>query len=145
MPLLYYKITAINELGESTEVTGSYEPAAPVAGAHAATHAAGGFDPITGDLDANARVGVRKNSTGSTSRRRRVNFIEGEGVQLTLLDVGASEEVRVTIASPKAGAVADVAGADATDEASAVALVNELKAQMNALLASLRAADKLAP
>lgn len=53
----------------------------------------------TADLDANARVGVRKNSAGSTFERRRINLIEGSGVTLTVADDSANEEVDVTIAS----------------------------------------------
>lgn len=52
----------------------------------------------TADLDANARVGVRKNSAGSTFERRRVNLIEGAGVSLTVADDAANEEVDVTVA-----------------------------------------------
>lgn len=32
MPTLYYKIVAVNQLGESVETTGSYDPEAPEAG-----------------------------------------------------------------------------------------------------------------
>ncbi len=144
MANLYYRITALNALGESVEVTGSYTPAAPSPGAHAATHAAGGSDPLTGNLDANARVGVRKNSTGATATRRRINLIEGDGITLTVADDAGSEEVDVTIASPKAAAVADVTTADATDGATAAALANELKARFNELAAHMRAANQLA-
>lgn len=42
-------------------------------------------------------------------------------------------------------AVADVATADATDPATTMALVNELKAKINALLAAMRTANHLAP
>ncbi len=50
-------------------------------------------------LDATARVGVRKNSAGSTFSRRRINFIEGTGVTLTVADDSGGEEVDVTIAA----------------------------------------------
>lgn len=53
----------------------------------------------TADLDATARVGVRKNSAGSTFERRRVNLIEGSGVTLTVADDAANEEVDVTVAT----------------------------------------------
>jgi len=42
-------------------------------------------------------------------------------------------------------AVADVATADATDPATTMALVNELKAKINQLLAAMRTANHLAP
>jgi hypothetical protein len=62
------------------------------------------LDPAS-DLDNNARVGVRKNSTGDTYERRRLNFIEGSGVSLTVADDSTDEEVDVTISST--GGVAD--------------------------------------
>lgn len=54
----------------------------------------------TGTLSGNARVGVRKNSTGSTHTRRRINFIEGDGLEITIADDSSDEEVDVTIARP---------------------------------------------
>jgi hypothetical protein len=42
-------------------------------------------------------------------------------------------------------AVADISTADATDPATTMALVNELKAKINALLAAMRAANHLTP
>jgi hypothetical protein len=63
-----------------------------------------GFDQ-TVDLDNNARVGVRKNSTGSTFERRRINFIEGSGATITVADDSGDEEVDVTIAA--SGGVSD--------------------------------------
>lgn len=42
-------------------------------------------------------------------------------------------------------AVADIATADATDPATTMALVNELKAKLNQLLAAMRTANHLAP
>lgn len=46
-----------------------------------------------------ARVGVRKNSTGSTSIRRRLNFIEGSNVSITVSDDAGDEEVDITISA----------------------------------------------
>jgi hypothetical protein len=54
------------------------------------------FDP-TVDLDNNARVGVRKNSADPTYERRRLNFIEGSGVTITVADDSGNEEVDITI------------------------------------------------
>lgn len=58
---------------------------------------------LTADQDANARVGVRKNSTGSTHKRRRLNLIEGSNITLTVADDSADEEVDVTIAASGGG------------------------------------------
>jgi hypothetical protein len=50
-----------------------------------------------------AGVKVRKNTTGSTYTRRRINFIEGSNVTLTLADDAGNDEVDVTIASSGGG------------------------------------------
>lgn len=50
-------------------------------------------------LGAIARTTVRKNSGADVGSRRRINFIEGTGVTLTVADDGANEEVDVTIAA----------------------------------------------
>lgn len=63
-----------------------------------------GFDQ-TADLDNNARIGVRKNSTGSTFERRRVNLVEGTGITLTVVDDSVDEEVDVTVAANGSGLV----------------------------------------
>lgn len=44
-------------------------------------------------------VNVRKNSTGSVFTRRRVNFIEGSNITLTVADDAGNDEVDVTIAA----------------------------------------------
>lgn len=44
-------------------------------------------------------VNVRKNSTGSVFTRRRVNFIEGTGITLTVADDAGNDEVDVTVAA----------------------------------------------
>lgn len=49
------------------------------------------------------KVIVRKNSTGSTYRRRRLNFIEGSNVTLTVTDDPTDNEIDVTIASSGSG------------------------------------------
>lgn len=77
---------------------------------HNARHETGGADALSGILDSNAKVGIRKNSAGSTFLRRRVNFIEGSNVTLTVADDSGNEEVDVTIASSGGGG-----GAVATD------------------------------
>ena len=65
----------------------------------------GGGDSFTVNdlLDAVARVKVRKNSGADVGLRRRVNFIEGTNVTLTVADDPADEEVDVTIASAGGG------------------------------------------
>lgn len=45
------------------------------------------------------RVEARKNSAGDTYNRRRVNFIEGANVTLTLADDASDEEIDLTIAA----------------------------------------------
>ena len=47
----------------------------------------------------NARVAVSRNSAATTGTRRRINFIEGSNVTLTVTDDSGNEEVDVTIAS----------------------------------------------
>jgi hypothetical protein len=65
---------------------------------HGDTHAPGGLDPITAPLDTNARVAIRKNSGSTVGTRRAINFIEGNGITLTMADDSGNEEVDVTIA-----------------------------------------------
>jgi hypothetical protein len=64
--------------------------------AHANTHQSGGSDALTGDLDANARVGVMNAGT-LVGTRRRVNFIAGTNVSLNAVDDATNEKVDVTI------------------------------------------------
>jgi len=52
---------------------------------------------ITGSIDSNARVAVRKNSAGDGYTRRRINFIEGTNISLTVGDDSSNEEVDVQI------------------------------------------------
>jgi len=69
--------------------------------AHATTHVSGGSDAITGNLDANARVGVMNAGT-LVGTRRRINFIAGANVTLNIVDDAANEKVDVTINSQSA-------------------------------------------
>lgn len=50
----------------------------------------------TPDPDAVTRVQVRKNSTGSTYARRRLNLIEGTGITITIADDSGNEEIDIT-------------------------------------------------
>lgn len=72
--------------------------------AHQSSHQSGGSDALTGLLDATARVAIRKNTGGAdVGARRRLNFIEGSNVTLTIADDGAGEEVDITIAASGGG------------------------------------------
>jgi hypothetical protein len=50
------------------------------------------------ELATNARVAVQKAGAGPF-KRRKINFIEGSNVTITLADQGGSEQVDVTIAA----------------------------------------------
>ena len=63
---------------------------------HASTHQAGGSDPLTGNLDANARIGVMNAGT-LVGTRRRVNFIAGANVTLDIVDDATNEKVDVIV------------------------------------------------
>lgn len=70
--------------------------------AHKSRHVSGGGDAFAGGdlLDATSRVAVRKNTGGAdVGARRRINFIEGSNVTLTIADDAASEEIDLTIAA----------------------------------------------
>jgi hypothetical protein len=54
-------------------------------------------------LGNNARVAVNKNSGATVGTRRRLNFIEGANVTLTIADDAGNEEVDVTIAASGGG------------------------------------------
>jgi hypothetical protein len=85
---------------ELTGIPSTFTPSA-----HKNSHKTGGSDAfVVADLlDAIARVGVRKNSAGSTFSRRRVNLIEGSNVTITVADDSTDEEVDVTIAATGGG------------------------------------------
>ena len=70
--------------------------------AHASSHATGGSDALTGNLDANARVGVM-NAGALVGTRRRVNFIAGTSVTLNVTDDATNEKVDVTINAASGG------------------------------------------
>lgn len=61
-------------------------------------------------LGNNARVAVSKNSGATTGTRRRINFIEGSNVTLTVTDDAGNEEVDVTIAASAGGGAVDGSG-----------------------------------
>lgn len=66
--------------------------------AHQSTHQSGNSDALTGLLDAIAKTTVRKNTGADVGSRRRLNFIEGANITLTVTDDVPGEEVDVTIA-----------------------------------------------
>jgi len=70
--------------------------------AHQSTHQSGNADALTGNVDANARVNVKKAGV-SVGVRRGLNLIEGSNVTLTVADDAVNEEVDVTIASSGGG------------------------------------------
>jgi hypothetical protein len=92
-------------LGRSTAGTGDPEVIA-VQAPLTITGLALGFDE-TAPLDNNARMTVRKNSGSDVGTRRRINFIEGTNVTLTIADDSGAEEVDVTISSTGGGGVSD--------------------------------------
>lgn len=67
--------------------------------AHQSTHQSGGSDALTGNIDATARTVLRKNSGADVGSRRRINFIEGSGVSLTIADDPGNEELDVVFNS----------------------------------------------
>jgi len=71
--------------------------------AHQVSHQTGGSDALSGLVDANARVTVRKNTGADVGTRRRLNLIEGANITLTVADDAGSEEVDITIAGATGG------------------------------------------
>lgn len=67
--------------------------------AHKNTHVVGGSDAFstTDLLNAIAKTTVRKNTGANVGSRRRINFIEGTAITLTISDDAANEEVNVRI------------------------------------------------
>ena len=78
--------------------------------AHQATHQAGGSDALTGNLDANARVGVMQGGT-LVGTRRRINFLAGSNVTISATDDATNEKVDVTINAQGGGELFCVATA----------------------------------
>lgn len=90
----------VNSLGTALEF-GTIPASSPITNISGATI---GFDQ-TQNLGNNARVAVNKNSGATVGTRRRLNFIEGSGITLTIADDAGNEEVEVTIASSGSGHV----------------------------------------
>jgi len=77
---------------------------------HQAAHQSGGGDALSGNLDANGRLAVRRNTGVNVGTRRRLNLIEGANITLTVADDGVDEEVDVTIAAAGGGGAAVAEG-----------------------------------
>lgn len=92
----YLRVNALNTALEFG-VIGASSPITNVGGASI------GFDQ-TQNLGNNARVAVNKNSGATVGTRRRLNFIEGTGVTLTIADDAGNEEVDITVASSSGAA-----------------------------------------
>jgi hypothetical protein len=69
---------------------------------HQATHQSGGTDALVGDVDANARLNIRKDGT-SIATRRGLNFITGSNMTITAADNSANERIDITLASSGGG------------------------------------------
>jgi hypothetical protein len=90
-------ITATDDAGSeevdiTVAVTGSVTPAA-----HQTSHQSGGSDALTGNLDATSRVNVSRNSGATLATRRRLNFIEGTNITISVADDAGNEEADITI------------------------------------------------
>jgi len=68
---------------------------------HKDSHKTGGADAflLTDLLDSVGRVKVRKNTGADVGARRRLNFIEGSNIGITVTDDPTNEEIAVAIAS----------------------------------------------
>jgi len=90
--------------GDFSGVTGTFhdwnqisnKPTTFPPSAHANTHQSGGSDALTGNLDANARVGVMNSGT-LVGTRRRINLIAGTNVTLNVADDATNEKIDVTV------------------------------------------------
>jgi len=71
--------------------------------AHESTHESGNSDALTGLIDANARVSVNLNSGATVGTRRRINFVEGANIAITVADDAGNEEVDVEIEATGGG------------------------------------------
>lgn len=67
------------------------------------------------DQNGNARVAINKNSGATVGTRRRINFIEGSNVTLTIADDAGNEEVDVTIAASGGGGGGGTTGTTEVD------------------------------
>jgi hypothetical protein len=71
--------------------------------AHASTHASGGSDALSGNLDAIARTNFYNNSTTLFAARRGLDFVPGTGISYTFTDDSANDRILLTITSSGGG------------------------------------------
>lgn len=81
---------------------------------------------IPSTLSANARVAVSKNSGATVGTRRRINFIEGSNITLTIADDAGNEEIDVTIAASGSGTVAKYATSVGNGSATNIVVTHSL-------------------
>lgn len=110
----------------------------------------GAGNPVTLDFDEtvtlgnNARVAVSRNSGATVGTRRRLNFIEGTNVTLTIADDPGNEEVDVTINASGGGGGGSVTSGSATvDFGFAAALEGDI-ASVSVALPSVLSTSEIA-
>lgn len=93
-----FDVLRIPNLDAAKITTGAFD-AARIPNLDASKITTGTIDQarIPTTLDANARVAVRKDSGAVVGTRRRINFITGTNVTLTITDDAGNEEIDVTI------------------------------------------------
>lgn len=110
MATLYYKITAVNELGESVETTGSYDPALPTGG----SIEEGGGTTLTFGSIADGEFLKRSGTTivgaAATTAVRSVAHVSASAsllssAQIVLVDTTSGD---VTLTLPSAAAAAEI-------------------------------------
>jgi hypothetical protein len=112
-PVLYSTNASVTNLTGSGTVSGSLLRASDFSGSHLGISGNAVINgnisgstisgSITMDIDANARLAVRQNSSGTGYKRRRINFVEGSSISISLGDDAANEEVDVTISAQLTG------------------------------------------
>jgi hypothetical protein len=124
-----------NEVDVTIDATGtlsvdwadvSSKPTTFAPSAHQASHQTGGSDPISGNLDATARTTVTQSGT-TKGTRRKLNFIPGTNVTLTITDNALNEAVDIQI---------DVTGGAAPANASYITMVAEAGLSGESVLSS---------
>jgi len=104
---------------------------ARVAIAHKASHEAGGSDELTGNLNANARIRVLLEGL-LKGTRRGINFIQGDGISMSITDDSVNEKIDITITNTGGGGGG---GGTYTDEMAQDAVGNAL-ADTNSIAAA---------
>lgn len=110
MATLYYKIVAVNELGESVETTGSYDPEAPTSGS--VTESGGATLTFGSILDGQAlkRSGTAIVGYTPSAPPRAVSHVSANATllssaQIVLVDTTAGD---VTLTLPSAASAAEI-------------------------------------